>query len=156
VQRILTNSFWFFVKKSILVKNTTSLPPSFVTSWITFRKVSLHKSNKYTDPVLIQFFSKKSIQIQSWSKKIACILQDIQSWSCPSSPLLASDGVKAITFKIETETWWKLRDRDFFKNSETEISEFVDFAEPFRKTVLITCEFNFEFLTFCWNVLVVS
>jgi len=29
--------------------------------------------------------SKINIQIQSWSKKIASILQDFQSWSCPCS-----------------------------------------------------------------------
>ena len=31
------------------------------------------------------------IQIQSWSEKIASILQDIQSWSCPCSPLLLTE-----------------------------------------------------------------
>jgi len=63
-----------------------TLPRLFVTCWITLRKISLYKSNQYPDPVLIQFF-KMNIQIQSWSEKIASILQDIQSWSCPCSPL---------------------------------------------------------------------
>ena len=58
-----------------------------MTSWITLRKISLQKSNQCPDPALIQFFSKINVQIQSWSEKIASILQDIQSWSCPCSPL---------------------------------------------------------------------
>jgi len=37
------------------------------------------------DPI----FFKMNIHVQSWSKKIASILQDIQSWSCPCSPLVA-------------------------------------------------------------------
>ena len=38
--------------------------------------------------ILIQFFSKINIQIQSWSQKIASILRDIQSFSWPCSPLV--------------------------------------------------------------------
>jgi len=38
------------------------------------------------------FFSKINIQIQSGSEKIASILQDIQCWSCPCSPLLFCRG----------------------------------------------------------------
>jgi len=39
VQHILTKSFWFFVNIKIIAKKTTA--PSFVTSWITLRKISL-------------------------------------------------------------------------------------------------------------------
>jgi len=35
---------------------------------------------------------------------------------------LDSDGVKTVTF--ETETWLKLRDRDFIKNHETRVLKF--------------------------------
>ena len=60
-------SVCFFVNIKIIAKKTQ--PLSFVTSWITLRKISLSKSNKYPDPVLIQFFSTIIIQIQSWPKK---------------------------------------------------------------------------------------
>jgi len=49
--------------------------------------------------------------------------------------------VETVTF--ETETWLKLRDRDFIKNSETETSKFVHFAEIFEKNVVITSKLNF-------------
>jgi len=86
VQHILTNSFWFFLNIKIKAEKTRA--PSIVTSRITIRKISLYKSNNCPDPVLTQFFSKISIQMQSWSKKIASILQDIQFWSCLCPPLL--------------------------------------------------------------------
>ena len=69
-------------------------------------------------------------------------------WKKLRTPMLlsSSDVVETVTF--ETETWLKLRDRDFIKNPETETwpsrpsletSKFIDFAEIFFK-----CRHHFQ------------
>jgi len=49
------------------------------------------------------------------------------------------DVVEAVTFETEL----KLRDRDVIKNSETETSKVVDFAEISQTNVAITTKLNF-------------
>jgi len=83
VQHILTKSFWFFVNHSI--ENTITIICDILNHsqrnfFIEIKQISW----SCPDPT----FSKMNFQIQSWSKKIASILQNIQSWSCPCSPLL--------------------------------------------------------------------
>jgi len=48
------------------------------------------KPTSWYCPEPYPFFSTMTIQIQSWYEKIASILKDIQSWSCPCSPLAYS------------------------------------------------------------------
>ena len=57
---------------------------------------------------------------------------------------------------VETETWLKFRDETSSKNSETETSNFVHFAE-IKKNIVITSDLIFfRFLAFFRRVLVVS
>jgi len=68
-----------------------------------------------------------------------------------------SDVVKTVTF--ETETWSKLRDRDFirFPRLRLETFKFVHFAENFQKmSSSLVCFIFFKFLSFFRPVLVVS
>jgi len=79
---------------------------------------------------------------------------------------VASSGVVEI-ITLETETWLKLRDRDFIKNSgtrdlkfETETRDFkicAFFSEFLLKNFVITSKMNFfKFLSFVRDVVVVS
>jgi len=56
--------------------------------------------------------------------------------------MMISDAVETVTF--ETETWLKLRDRDF-KNPETETRDFKisAFCRFCKKKVVITSKLNF-------------
>jgi len=49
------STYWQY--KAIAKK---TLPPSFVTSWITLRKISLWKSNQYPDPIFFKNWIFKS------------------------------------------------------------------------------------------------
>ena len=86
-QRILTKSFWNFVKENILVKKI--LPTTIICDFLNYSQENVVIEVKQIPwCCLDSFFSKINVQIQSWSKKIASILQDIQSWCCPYSPLI--------------------------------------------------------------------
>jgi len=67
-----------------------------------------------------------NIQIHSWSEKIASILQDIQSWSCPCSPLDSGGLVlcsawhvrcNSASFKHLQLMWTTLHPSNLCKNS---------------------------------------
>jgi len=83
VLHIVTKSFWFFDTNHSKENTTTIICDILNHSQgkfvIDIKKISWSCPDK--------FFSKINIQIHSWSEKIARILQDIQSWSCPCTPL---------------------------------------------------------------------
>jgi len=88
--------------------------------------------------------------------------------ACMSLILLLRVGDVVETVTFETETWLKLQDRDFIKNSETEtrdlkfdtetrVFEIYGFCRKFWKNVVFTSKLYFlNFLAFFQLVLVVS
>jgi len=74
----------FCQKKNIIVKKT--LPTTIICDFLNYSQENFVIEIKQISWSI--FFSKINIQIQSWSKKIVSMLQDIQSWYCPCSPLL--------------------------------------------------------------------
>jgi len=71
----------------------------------------------------------------SWSTLLVIKLETIFVF------VWTSDAVESVTF--ETETWLKLRDWDFIKNSETRDFQIWAFCQNFVLNVVVTSELNF-------------
>ena len=91
VQHIVTNHFdflWIYSRNHSKESNSTIICDILNVESLSGK----FRYRNQTNILILSWsnFSKTNIQIQSWSEKIPSILQDIQSWSSPCSPLLFS------------------------------------------------------------------